>query len=82
MYYHGGANAVSSGSFGLERGANLAREANMIVIRPNHRMGALGLVHFGLIGDDLPEAVNLGRQDQIAALKCADRRNKGSQYLA
>ncbi|MBB5157001.1 carboxylesterase type B [Saccharopolyspora phatthalungensis] len=54
----------------------------MIVIRPNHRMGALGLVHFGLIGDDLPEAVNLGRQDQIAALKCADRRNKGSQYLA
>ncbi|MFB7629543.1 carboxylesterase/lipase family protein [Streptomyces sp. NPDC056149] len=69
VYYHGGANAVSSGSFALERGANLAREANMIVIRPNYRMGALGWVHFGLLGGDLPEAVNLGVQDQLAALK-------------
>ncbi|MGW8374752.1 carboxylesterase family protein [Streptomyces sp. ODS28] len=69
VYYHGGANAVSSGSFALERGANLARESDMIVIRPNYRMGALGWVHFGLLGDDLPEAVNLGVQDQFAALK-------------
>ncbi|HWC84182.1 MAG TPA: carboxylesterase family protein [Pseudonocardiaceae bacterium] len=69
VYYHGGANAVSSGSFELERGANLAREGDMIVIRPNYRMGALGWVHFGLLGGDLPEAVNLGVQDQFAALK-------------
>ncbi|WP_275560163.1 carboxylesterase family protein [Streptomyces sp. 5-6(2022)] len=69
VYYHGGANAVSSGSFELERGANLAREANMIVVRPNYRMGALGWVHFGLLGGGLPEAVNLGVQDQFAALK-------------
>jgi len=69
VYYHGGANAVSSGSFELERGANLAREASMIVIRPNYRLGALGWVHFGLLGGALPEAVNLGVQDQFAALK-------------
>ncbi|MEU5269859.1 carboxylesterase family protein [Streptomyces hygroscopicus] len=69
VYYHGGANAVSSGSFELERGANLAREANMIVIRPNYRLGALGWVHFGLVTGDLPHAVNLGVQDQFAALK-------------
>jgi para-nitrobenzyl esterase len=69
VYYHGGANAVSSGSFALERGANLAREANVIVVRPNYRLGALGWVHFGLLGGALPEAVNLGVQDQFAALK-------------
>jgi 2,3-dihydroxybenzoate decarboxylase len=70
LYYHGGANVVSSGSFWLERGANLAREAGMIVIRPNYRLGALGWVHFGLLaGGDLPEAVNLGVQDQFAALR-------------
>jgi para-nitrobenzyl esterase len=69
VYYHGGANAVSSGSFIGERGENLAREQNIIVVRPNYRLGALGWVHFGLLGDDLPEAVNLGFQDQKAALE-------------
>ena len=68
IYYHGGANAVSSGSFHLERGANLAKEENIIVVRPNYRLGALGWVHFGLISDQFPEATNLGLQDQIAAL--------------
>jgi para-nitrobenzyl esterase len=69
VYYHGGANMVSSGSFELERGANLAREAGIIVVRPNYRLGALGWVHFGLLGAGLPEAVNLGVQDQFEALK-------------
>lgn len=68
VYYHGGANIVSSGSFDAERGANLAREENIIVVRPNYRMGALGWVHFGLICEELSEAINLGLQDQIAAL--------------
>ncbi|OHU53286.1 carboxylesterase/lipase family protein [Mycobacteroides chelonae] len=69
VYYHGGANATSSGSFRLERGANLAREANMIVVRPNYRLGALGWVHFGLLSADIADAVNLGVQDQFAALR-------------
>jgi para-nitrobenzyl esterase len=69
VYYHGGANAVSSGSFALERAANFAREQRVIVVRPNYRMGAVGWVHFGLIVDDLAEAVNLGFQDQVAALE-------------
>lgn len=69
VYFHGGANAVSSGSFTLERGANLARTQQIIVVRPNYRLGALGWVHFGLITDALPEAVNLGLQDQLAALR-------------
>ncbi|YCU35601.1 carboxylesterase/lipase family protein [Mycobacteroides abscessus] len=69
LYYHGGANAASSGSFILERGANLAREANIIVVRPNYRMGALGWVHFGLCDTEMASTINLGVQDQFAALR-------------
>src|SRR5262249_20900552 len=69
VYYHGGANTASSGHFRLENAANLAREENVIVVRPTYRMGALGCVHFGLVTDSCPEAINLGLQDQIAALK-------------
>jgi para-nitrobenzyl esterase len=32
-------------------------------------MGALGCVHSGLVSDRFPEAINLGLQDQIAALQ-------------
>lgn len=69
VYYHGGANIVSSGSFEPENGANLARQENVIVVRPNYRLGALGWVHFGLISEELCEAINLGLADQISALK-------------
>lgn len=69
VYFHGGANMVSSGAFELERGATLAREAGIIVVRPNYRLGALGWVHFGLLDEGLPEAVNLGLQDQFMALQ-------------
>jgi len=69
VYYHGGANMVSSGSFSLERAANLAREAGIIVVRPNYRLGALGWVHFGLVDRTASEAINLGVQDQFAALE-------------
>ncbi len=69
IYYHGGANVGSSGSQWLERGAALAREERIIVVRPSYRLGALGWVHFGLVSDALGEAVNLGVQDQIAALR-------------
>ncbi|KAK5045479.1 hypothetical protein LTR84_009097 [Exophiala bonariae] len=69
LYYHGGANIVSSGSFLPERGHNLACQEDIIVVRPNYRLGALGWVHFGLISNSVKDAINLGIQDQIAALK-------------
>src|SRR5262249_38509577 len=69
VYYHGGANTASSGHFRLETAAHLAREEDVIRVRPTYRMGALGCVHFGLVTDSCPEAINLGLQDQIAALK-------------
>lgn len=69
LYYHGGANASSSGHNRYEDGGNLCREENIIVIRPTYREGFLGWAHFGLISDQFPEAINLGLQDQIAALR-------------
>ena len=71
VYYHGGANAVSSGSIEIEDGASFARENRVVVVKPNYRLGALGWVHFGLLQDDpdMAEAVNLGLQDQVAALE-------------
>jgi para-nitrobenzyl esterase len=71
IYFHGGANAVSSGSIEVEDGANFAREKRVVVVKPNYRLGALGWVHFGLLNDsqDMAEAINLGLQDQIAALE-------------
>ena len=68
IYYHGGANASSSGHNRFEDASNLCREERIIVVRPTYREGLLGWGHFGLITDLLPEAVNLGLQDQIAAL--------------
>lgn len=71
VYFHGGANAVSSGSIEIEDGANFARRHRVVVVKPNYRLGALGWVHFGLLGDspEMAEAVNLGLQDQVAALE-------------
>ncbi|KAF3400161.1 Para-nitrobenzyl esterase [Penicillium rolfsii] len=69
VYYHGGANMMSSGGNRMERPTKFCAENNMIVVRPTYRLGALGWVHFGLISDQLPEAVNLGLQDQILALQ-------------
>jgi para-nitrobenzyl esterase len=75
IYFHGGANAVSSGSLEIEDGANFARHNQVVVVKPNYRLGALAWVHFGLLADcdDMAEAVNLGLQDQIAALEWVHR---------
>lgn len=71
VYYHGGANRFNSaaGAHDYQRGERLARAEKIVVVQPQYRLGALGWVHFGLVDPALPEAVNLGLQDQIAALR-------------
>ncbi len=71
VYYHGGANRFNSasGAHDYQRGERLARAEKIIVVQPQNRLGALGWVHFGLIDPQMDEAVNLGLQDQIAALR-------------
>jgi para-nitrobenzyl esterase len=71
VYYHGGANRFNSaaGAHDYQRGERLARAEKIIVVQPQYRLGALGWVHFGLVDPAMEEAVNLGLQDQIAALR-------------
>lgn len=71
VYYHGGANRFNSaaGAHDYQRGERLARAEKIIVVQPQYRLGAVGWVHFGLVDPQLDEAVNLGLQDQIAALR-------------
>lgn len=71
VYYHGGANRFNSasGAHDYQRGERLARAEKIIVVQPQYRLGALGWVHFGMIDPQMEEAVNLGLQDQIAALR-------------
>lgn len=69
VYYHDGANMMSSGGNRMERPTKFCAENNIIVVRPTYRLGALRWVHFGLISDEFSEAINLGVQDQILALQ-------------
>lgn len=71
VYYHGGANRFNSaaGAHDYQRGERLARAEKIIVVQPQYRLGALGWIHFGLVDPEMEEAVNLGLQDQIAALR-------------
>jgi hypothetical protein len=60
---------MGSGSTALYDSHQLARRSDIVVVTTNYRLGALGWAHLGLLaGRGLPEAVNLGLLDQIAAL--------------
>jgi para-nitrobenzyl esterase len=70
VWIHGGAFVMGSGTSPIYSGRRLARRGDAVVVTINYRLGALGFAHLGLLG--LPgaeEAVNLGLQDQIAALR-------------
>ena len=69
VFLHGGAFLMGAGSTALYDSRRLARRSDIVVVTINYRLGALGWAHLGLVpGSTLPDAVNLGMQDQIAAL--------------
>ena len=69
VFLHGGAFLMGAGSTALYDSRRLARRSDIVVVTTNYRLGALGWAHLGLVpGSSLPEAVNLGLLDQIAAL--------------
>jgi para-nitrobenzyl esterase len=69
VFLHGGAFIMGAGSTALYDSRRLARRSDLVVVTLNYRLGALGWGHLGLVpGSSLPDAVNLGMQDQIAAL--------------
>ena len=69
VFLHGGAFLMGAGSTALYDSRRLARRSDVVVVTTNYRLGALGWAHLGLLpGSSLPEAVNLGLLDQVAAL--------------
>lgn len=69
VFLHGGAFLMGAGSTALYDARRLARRSGIVVVTTNYRLGALGWAHLGLVpGSTLPDAVNLGLQDQTAAL--------------
>ena len=69
VWIHGGAFVLGSGSSAIYSGRRLARQG-AVVVTINYRLGALGFAHLGLLGVPGAEgSVNLGLQDQVAALR-------------
>jgi para-nitrobenzyl esterase len=70
VFLHGGAFLMGAGSTALYDSRRLARQADLVVVTTNYRLGSLGWAHLGLVpGSSLPDAVNLGLRDQVAALE-------------
>jgi len=69
VFLHGGAFLMGAGSTALYDSRRLVRRSDIVAVTTNYRLGALGWAHLGLLpGSSLPEALNLGLLDQVAAL--------------
>ena len=70
VWIHGGAFVLGSGSSPIYSGRRLARRGDAVVVTLNYRLGAFGFAHLGLLGvPGAEDVVNLGLQDQLAALR-------------
>ncbi len=78
LWIHGGSFLSGSGSTGLYRGTDLARDGDVVVVTVNYRLGLLGyLAHptlgeqgqTWLGGDEWAGSGNWGLADQVAALR-------------
>jgi len=70
VWIHGGAFTIGSGSQRMYDARPLVRRGDVVVVTLNYRLGAFGFAHLGLLGvPGAEEAVNLGLQDQVAALR-------------
>jgi para-nitrobenzyl esterase len=66
VWIHGGGNFCGSGSAPWADGSTLAAEHGVVVVTINYRLGLLGWLDLEAYA---PGAVNLGLQDQVAALR-------------
>ncbi len=70
VWIHGGAFVMGSGATPIYSGRRLARGGDAVVVTLNYRLGALGFAHLGLLETPgAEETLNLGLQDQVAALR-------------
>jgi para-nitrobenzyl esterase len=69
LWLHGGAFASGSGSAAVYDGARLAARGDAVVATLEYRVGALGFLHVAGLPGFAADCANLGRQDQLAALR-------------
>jgi para-nitrobenzyl esterase len=70
VWLHGGAFVMGAGTAPIYSGRRLARRGDVVVVTLNYRLGAFGYLQLGLVdGARAEDVVNLGVQDQIAALR-------------
>jgi para-nitrobenzyl esterase len=70
VWIHGGAFVLGAGSTPIYSGRRLARGGDAVVVTLNYRLGVLGFAQLGLLGlEGAEETLNLGLQDQVAALR-------------
>ncbi len=78
VWLHGGSFLSGSGSTGLYRGTDLAREGDVVVVTVNYRLGLLGYLAHPALGDagqtwldgqEWTGTGNWGLADQVAALR-------------
>jgi para-nitrobenzyl esterase len=70
VWVHGGAFVTGTGSTPWYDGTRLAAAGDVVVVTINYRLGALGFLELGELGDErYAESGNCGILDQVAALQ-------------
>jgi para-nitrobenzyl esterase len=70
VWIHGGAFVTGSGATPWYDGARLAAAGDVVVVTINYRLGALGFLELGELGDErFAASGNCGLLDQVAALR-------------
>ncbi|MBP7705598.1 MAG: carboxylesterase/lipase family protein [Caulobacter sp.] len=70
VYIHGGAYSTGSGSSPLYDGTRMARRGDVVVVTLNHRLGPLGYLSLGRLGDPrFADSGNAGQLDLVLALE-------------
>jgi para-nitrobenzyl esterase len=69
VWIHGGAFVAGSGNVVWYDGSNLARDADVVVVTLNYRLGALGFLHLGHLDPAFAGSGANGIRDQLAALE-------------
>src|SRR5690349_13241941 len=70
VFIHGGAFSAGSSAHTMYDGRELAKRGDLVFVSFNYRLGALGFLDWGALGDpDFACDANLGVRDQVAALQ-------------